>query len=722
MARRATTAFAGAVPCCVCGGRGRSGGPGPVPGFVSFPFRTSRPAFPALRVAGCPVRVSLTPACWYATPCGLCIPRAWSGCPSGFPRVSFACVCAHDLAASAPFLPPQVGVVRAPRAVPVQAAGRAAPCGPCPSAFLASAPCAVCLAFGGGGAARSGSPLAWLRVVCPLTGGSVRPGRSGAGGAWGGGAACVPFPQEAWPGCSEGRGIAVPWSVPLPSLGGHQSGCYRRRSVPGGRGLHTAPVRFRALTPGVVRVAPLCADAGPPACRGLCGSRQVAAWGRVAYWLSRVPPPGAAALSGGGVTSSGLGKGLRAGAPVAHLRHPAGLRGGNGGRAGGGFAPWFLATLLSGVGLRPPALVPPHGRRRGATHPSLPHARPGLFGSPGRRARSRRPLVGQSGRGGGVFGAPPLIGGSAGGARGAGGGGVTLPRYVSPPTPGGHEGGLLRHCSALHAAQAHVRAPMMRPAECPCAPAQGCRPAAGTAGVVGRLTGGTRRTAARTAAAAPPGCRGPLGGGVLPPSPAGGVRGRHPPGRPPAVRGSGVGGREGRRGGALPAVPLWSPGAASCWLRGGGLVVPAPGGQPLTGGGRSPLQLPCTLRALGRRAGPDPQAPRSPCCCRLGAWYRWGRGGGWVPSFPEASSGGPQGRGVALPRSVPLSSLEGPQSGSYRRRSVHGRRGLHTALVRVRVLTPGVVRALVRWRGSACLSRSLWEQAGRGVGARGVLA
>ena len=62
----------------------------------------SRPACPALRVAGRPVRVSPTLARWYAIPRGLCVPRARSGCPSGCPRMPFACVCAHAPAASAP--------------------------------------------------------------------------------------------------------------------------------------------------------------------------------------------------------------------------------------------------------------------------------------------------------------------------------------------------------------------------------------------------------------------------------------------------------------------------------------------------------------------------------------------------------------------------------------------------------------------------------------------
>ena len=87
-----------------------SGGLGPVPGVVSSPFPPFRPAFPALCVAGHPVRVSPNLARWYAIPCGLCVPRARSGCPSGFPPVSFVCVCARALAASAT-LPPLPGLV-----------------------------------------------------------------------------------------------------------------------------------------------------------------------------------------------------------------------------------------------------------------------------------------------------------------------------------------------------------------------------------------------------------------------------------------------------------------------------------------------------------------------------------------------------------------------------------------------------------------------------------
>ena len=87
MAQCATTALAPAVPRpCVRGARGQFGGLGPVRGVASLPFPPSRPACPALRVAGRLVRVSLTLARWYAIPHGLCVPRApgtWRWCAGG---------------------------------------------------------------------------------------------------------------------------------------------------------------------------------------------------------------------------------------------------------------------------------------------------------------------------------------------------------------------------------------------------------------------------------------------------------------------------------------------------------------------------------------------------------------------------------------------------------------------------------------------------------------
>ena len=178
-------------PVCVCAALAAgSGGFGPVPGVVSPLLPPSRPAYPALRVAGCPVRVSLILARWYAIPCGLCVPRARSGCPSGGPRVSFSCVCARALAVSAP----RWVVGRASRVVPALGAGRAVPCGPCPSACPAPVPCSVWRAWGG--AVRSRFPPTWLGVAGaaagrPRGGAFVRcVGRSGS---------CVPLPSSARP-------------------------------------------------------------------------------------------------------------------------------------------------------------------------------------------------------------------------------------------------------------------------------------------------------------------------------------------------------------------------------------------------------------------------------------------------------------------------------------------------------------------------------------------
>ena len=170
-----------------------SGGLGPVPGVVSLPFPPSRPACPALRVAGRPVRVSLTLARWYAIPRGLCVPQARSGCPSGSPRVPFACVCARAPAASAPPPPGWCGV-RTSRAQAL-GAGRAVPVGPCPSACPAPVSCSVWHALGGGGPVPVPPYLAWgcappvglVRGVCPV-GAACRGG--GGGGPSPGGVAC----------------------------------------------------------------------------------------------------------------------------------------------------------------------------------------------------------------------------------------------------------------------------------------------------------------------------------------------------------------------------------------------------------------------------------------------------------------------------------------------------------------------------------------------------
>ena len=108
----------------------------------------------------------------------------------------------------------------------------------------------------GGGRPGPVPPMRGLRSCAPLRAGPCVRGGLAAGGAVRGWRPVCRPPQGAWPEGPEGREVALPRSVSLPSLGGHQSGCYRRRSVHGGHGLHTALVRVRVSTPGVARVLP----------------------------------------------------------------------------------------------------------------------------------------------------------------------------------------------------------------------------------------------------------------------------------------------------------------------------------------------------------------------------------------------------------------------------------------------------------------------------------
>ena len=382
MAQCATTALAGAVPrLCVRGARGRFGGFGPVPGLVSLPFPPSRPACPALRVAGRPVRVSLTLARWYAIPRGLCVPRARSGCPSGSPCVPFACVCAGAPAASVP--PPLGGVACAPRAVPALGTSRAVPRGPCPSACPASVPCSVWRASRE--AVRSRFPPTWLGAVgvaegrprggafhccegrlwsgaspvslaCTPCGGCVPRGWWGAVPLPGLGL-CAPHRAGPWRSCAGGRaggggrpvrraarlcgrggpvgrGVALLRSVPLPSLGRQQSGCHWRHSGHEGRG---PPYHSGSCSPAFTG-------------RDLCGV--LARWrGLVSsprfLWEPAAGAGGRAVLrllfgAGGGGTASGSGS-----------RGPRGLQAGRGGGSRRG-----LPAPPLGGGPRFPTLAP----------------------------------------------------------------------------------------------------------------------------------------------------------------------------------------------------------------------------------------------------------------------------------------------------------------------------------------------------------------------------
>ena len=157
--------------------------------------------------------------------------------------------------------------------------------------------------FGGGG----GGPvplLPGLRLCAPLGAGLRVWGVQAPGGRGGGGApACALSSLVVPPGGPVGRGVALPRSVPLPSLGVQQSGCLWRPSGHGRRGPHTALVRAHVLSPGVVRVASLCAGVGLLAHRGPRRSRRLGGGGA---WrtgpAAPSPPPGSAVLPGGGQT------------------------------------------------------------------------------------------------------------------------------------------------------------------------------------------------------------------------------------------------------------------------------------------------------------------------------------------------------------------------------------------------------------------------------------
>ena len=418
------------MPClCVRGAGGRFGGFGPVPGVVSLSFPPPRPACSALRVAGRPFRVSLTLARWYAIPRGLCVPRARSGCPSCSPRVSLSCVCARALAVSAP--PPLGGVACAPRVVPALGAGRAVPRGPCPSACPVPVPCSVWRPRGGGGpvpvppyfawgcggggrASPGGVPSTVARgvwghalplprlpahwagcrgprstccgrgragvgaLLCPLgrhalpglrAAGRVRRVHVLGGGLGGGGGACAVPPVCAAGGGPVGRGVALPHSVPLPSLGRQQSGCHWRCAVHGGRG---PPYHSALCSPGF---------SGYDLCGVLARRRGLACSSR--------PPWGPAAGAGGQVAlrllsragggPSPLPRGVGAGAQAA--------RGPVGGR-GGGVAP---RPPCSPSGRRPAVLNPGPLRVAGALPSCVcmrsgPKCRPGVGGGEGRSA------------------------------------------------------------------------------------------------------------------------------------------------------------------------------------------------------------------------------------------------------------------------------------------------------------------------------------------------
>ena len=262
--------------------------------------------------------------------------------------------------------------------------------------------------------------------------------------------------------------------------------------------------------------------------------------------LAVSPPPGAAALWGEGRgVSPGLGRGRGLAPPWA----VSSILQAGGGEPGGGSSPPSSSSPAEtpgeyrGLACSPPALAPPHGWQRRAAHPSLPRAWPVLFDSPRRRARSGHPLVGESGRGGGLVGAPPLVGGSAGGPRGTEGKGLLcLGLPLCPPRAGIKVGrsvvvlipGLHRPASACRRPDAVCGVPLRAGA--------GLLARRGHCGS-GRAAdwGHAAYSSIYRGSCAPPWVPQPSqgGGGDYPLAWRGVVRGRRPPGRPLAVRGRG---------------------------------------------------------------------------------------------------------------------------------------------------------------------------------------
>ena len=152
----------------------------------------------------------------------------------------------------------------------------------------------------------------------------------GVGLGGGGGGPCAAPPVCA-AGGPVGRGVALPRSVPLPSLGRQQNGCHWRRSGDEGRGPDITPVRARPPSPGAICAASWRVRAGSLVPRGSCGSRR----------LGRGDGPCCGSSLGRGEGGpSPLPRGVRAGAPA--TSRP--VRGVGGGRAAASLLPLWGAA------------------------------------------------------------------------------------------------------------------------------------------------------------------------------------------------------------------------------------------------------------------------------------------------------------------------------------------------------------------------------------------
>ena len=348
------------------------------------------------------------------------------------------------------------------------------------------------LACLGGGRPGPDAPLPGLGLCAPPgVGLRVRGVPVLGGGVGGGGAACAPCPPFVRPGGPVGRGVALPGSVPLPSLGRQQSRCHWRCSGHGGRGPHTTPVRARLPSLGAVRVASRRVGAGSLVLRGSCGSRRPGRGGGPCSG----PPLGRRGPARGEGEPSPLPQGVGAGAPAA-----CGPVGGGGRAAAPLLSLWGAACgsplcrpLVAGA-FPPPACA--FGRGRGAA-PCTWCSLPG--GGGGWRPVNRPP--GGSDRPNPSL-CPPRVGNIAG---------VTSDALASGARP--------PYCSGSSSRAAPGHGPCVAPA-CWCGLARRPRPPQEQAG-------GGRRGARRAGPAAPPpGRRGPFWGRGDVPSAPGGQGGR----------------------------------------------------------------------------------------------------------------------------------------------------------------------------------------------------
>ena len=299
---------------------------GPVPLLVAPPPCCPSLASLAVLVAGCRVRVFLVLPCWYAIPCGLCVPRAQSRCSHGPRSVFVVCLFAGASAVVAsPLLP--LPFARAPREVPLQDAGRAVPGGSCPSVFPARVPCSACCWWGGGG----GGPAPASAFLFP-------------GGVWGvSGVGNSPYPDRL------SLGQAVGARCPL-SFGGGCGGVGTRHQTHSARSCEPAVRAVGAARgrPGEI-LLPRCGASGlgcsPSASRPYMGQ---AAGNRYPF----------------SVGTGECGRGDPSPTPQRALLRAGFARCGRCTWVPGGGAP--LASVgCPGLGALPPPAARPWGRRRG---------------------------------------------------------------------------------------------------------------------------------------------------------------------------------------------------------------------------------------------------------------------------------------------------------------------------------------------------------------------